>query len=175
MLLLVANVPGRLLPTIRSRCQRLDLRPLDAGLIDAELKQKLPELDAKERASLARLSAGSVGMALTLAGGEGTALAAEADTLIDRAADPDIPALLAFADRMNRMTDGLEDFGAFLAQAVAGRIRARASSNVKPWIDAWEQMNRSFARSSALHLDPRQTVLGASRALNAAARRAGAI
>jgi len=175
MLLLVANVPGRLLPTIRSRCQRLDLRPLDASLIDAELKQLLPELDTKERASLARLSAGSIGMALTLAGGEGTALAAEADGLIDRAGDPDIPALLAFADRMNRMTDGLEDFGAFLAQAVAGRIRARASANVKPWIDAWEQMNRSFARSSALHLDPRQTVLGASRALNAAARRAGAI
>ena len=29
MLLLLANTPGRLLPTIRSRCQRLDLRPLD--------------------------------------------------------------------------------------------------------------------------------------------------
>jgi len=28
MLLLVANVPGRLLPTIRSRCQRLNLRSL---------------------------------------------------------------------------------------------------------------------------------------------------
>ena len=29
MLLLLSNTPGRLLPTIRSRCQRLDLRPLD--------------------------------------------------------------------------------------------------------------------------------------------------
>jgi DNA polymerase-3 subunit delta' len=175
MLLLVANVPGRLLPTIRSRCQRLELRPLDAGVVDAELKQLLPELDAKERASLARLSGGSLGMALTLAGGEGTALAAEADGLIERAGDPDIPGLLAFADKMNRMTDGMEDFGAFLSQSVADRIRARAATNVKPWIDAWEQINRSFARSSALHLDPRQTVLSASRTLNAAARRAGAI
>jgi DNA polymerase-3 subunit delta' len=175
MLLLVSNVPGRLLPTIRSRCQRLDLRPLETPAIDAELKLLLPELDAKQRASLARLSAGSLGMALTLAGGEGTALAAEADGLIERAGDPDIPGLLAFADKMNRMTDGMEDFGAFLSQSVAERIRARASTNVKPWIDAWEQINRSFARSTALHLDPRQTVLGASRMLNAAARRAGAI
>ena len=29
MLLLLSNTPGRLLPTIRSRCQRLELRPLD--------------------------------------------------------------------------------------------------------------------------------------------------
>src|SRR5215470_11621906 len=37
MLLLLANVPGRLLPTIRSRCQRLDLKPLDAGTVAGEL------------------------------------------------------------------------------------------------------------------------------------------
>src|SRR5437868_8484478 len=39
MLLLVANVPGRLLPTIRSRCQRLNLRPLELAVLEAELKQ----------------------------------------------------------------------------------------------------------------------------------------
>ncbi len=173
MLLLVANVPGRLLPTIRSRCQRLDLRPLKD--MDAELKHFLPELDAKERASLARLSGGSLGQALTLAGGEGTTLAQEADRLIEQSASPDVPALLALADKLNRMTDGLEDFGAFLAQSLGERIRARAATNVKPWIDAWEALNRGFARSIALHLDPRQTVLGAARMLGDAARRAGAL
>jgi DNA polymerase-3 subunit delta' len=33
MLLLLSNMPGRLLPTIRSRCQRLDLRPLDEPVL----------------------------------------------------------------------------------------------------------------------------------------------
>ncbi|MBV9991832.1 MAG: DNA polymerase III subunit delta' [Alphaproteobacteria bacterium] len=173
MLLLVANSPGRLLPTIRSRCQRLNLRPLKD--MDGELKTLLPELDAKERASLERLSGGSIGMALTLAGGEGMELANEADRLIEHAAAPDIPALLAFADKMNRMTDGLEGFGQFLADALGTRIRARAGANLRPWLDAWEKINRSFGRSSALHLDPRQTVLGAARTLSDAARRAGAI
>ncbi|MBV8977487.1 MAG: DNA polymerase III subunit delta' [Alphaproteobacteria bacterium] len=177
MLLLVANVPGRLLPTIRSRCQRLELRPLDEATMEAQLKRLLPDADAKQRTSLVRLSGGSLGLALKLAGGEGTELAAEADRLIDRATSPDVSALLAFADKLSRMTDGLEDFGAFLTQALAERIRAKAGSGARldRWVAAWEALNRSFARSTALHLDPRQTVLGAARTLGDAARRAGTV
>src|SRR5262249_55878738 len=37
MLLLLSNAPGRLLPTIRSRCQRLQLRPLSDEALTAEL------------------------------------------------------------------------------------------------------------------------------------------
>src|ERR1700761_2123745 len=66
MLLLVANTPGRLLPTIRSRCQRLELRPLADATIDSELKALLPDMNAKDRAALVRLSGGSIGMALRL-------------------------------------------------------------------------------------------------------------
>ncbi len=178
MLLLIANVPGRLLPTIRSRCQRLNLKPLEPAVLEAELKHLLPELDSKERASLARLSGGSIGLALQLASGEGLGLAAEADKLIGNAANPDIPALLAFADRLYRITDGLDTFGGFLATALSERIRARAMGNaarLHRWVDAWEALNRSFGRTSALHLDPRQTVLSTARTLEDAARRAGAL
>ena len=176
-LILLTDRLVEVLPTIRSRCQRLELRPLDAQAMDQELKTLLPELKADERASLARLSGGSPGMALTLADGEGIGLAAEADRLIERAADPDIPALIAFAERIGRVTDGLEDFGAIVAQSLAERIATRASAGMRVdrWIGAREQLMRSFARSTALHLDPRQTVLGAARILSGAARRAGAI
>src|SRR5580693_2959920 len=75
MLLLLSNTQGRLLPTIRSRCQRLDLRPLDDALLEKALADFLPETAAGERASLARLSGGSIGAALTLATGDGGALA----------------------------------------------------------------------------------------------------
>ncbi len=176
MLLLVANVPGRLLPTIRSRCQRLNLRPLSDATLESELKPLLPESGAKERAELARLAGGSLGAALTLAGGEGMALAEEADGLIERATSPDIPALIAFAEKLGRMTDGLDTFGAFLAQSLMDRIRARAGhARLDRWIEAYERLNRSFARSGALHLDPRQTLIGAQRLLADAARRAGAV
>jgi DNA polymerase-3 subunit delta' len=178
MLLLIANVPGRLLPTIRSRCQRLNLRPLEQQAVEAELQRLLPELDSKQCTSLARLSGGSVGTALQLAGGEGVNLAAEADRLISESADPDIQALLALADRLNRITDGLDTLGAFLAQVLAERIRVRAmgkGTRLDRWVDTREALNLSFERTATLYLDPRQTVLGVARVLSDTARRAGAL
>src|ERR1700688_1087515 len=58
-LMLLANAPGRLLPTIRSRCQRLDLRPLDDALVVTEIARLLPELSPAKRAAVARVAGGS--------------------------------------------------------------------------------------------------------------------
>jgi DNA polymerase-3 subunit delta' len=178
MLIVLSNVPGRLLPTIRSRCQKVDLRPLDGAVMEKELSRLLPDSDARERAALARLSGGSVGMALELAGGEGVALAREADKLLDDAAAPDTPAILALGERLGRMTDGLASFGTFLLQALADRIRARAISGktgLDLWVDCLNRLESSFRRSTALYLETRQTVLSAARALAATTRRAGAL
>jgi len=176
MLLLLSNAPGRLLPTIRSRCQRLSLRPLTEAEIEAELGRLLPEMDAGERKALARLSGGSLGAALRLAGGEGVALAREAARLIDEARAPDVSALFALADRLGRITDGLDMLGEFLLQGLSERIRARAGQpQVDKWVDALERLRRGFARTNALHLDPRQTLLSAARDLSMTTRRVGPV
>jgi len=176
MLMLLSNVPGRLLPTIRSRCQRLDLRPLDEPTLEAELARLLP--DAPDRAALARLAGGSIGMALRLAGGDSVALAREADLLLDRAAAPDIAAILALGDRIYRITDGLSIFGDFLTEALTARIRARAlqgGAHLDRWIECLNRLKASFARTDALNLEPRQTLLNAAGRLAQANRRAGAL
>lgn len=178
MLLVLANAPGRLLPTIRSRCQRLNLRPLGSGDMDAELKRHHPELDGEARAALVRLSAGSLGAGLRLAGGDGIALATEADRLIETAAHPDIPALFVLSEKISRITDGLETLGDFLTQVLAERLRARALSggqNLSGWVDALERLGKTFARTNALYLDPRQTLLTTVREMGAASRRVGSV
>jgi DNA polymerase-3 subunit delta' len=176
MLIVLSNVPGRLLPTIRSRCQKVALQPLDNAIVERELLRLLPDTDAQDRASLARLSGGSIGMALQLAEGDGVALAGEADRLLDNTSIPDVAAILSLGDKIGRMTDGLDSFGAFLVQALSGRIRARAgSANLDPWLECLGKLEASFRRSSALYLEPRQTVLSAARALAATSRRAGAL
>ena len=173
MLLLLSNMPGRLLPTIRSRCQRLDLRPLDDAMLESALTEYLPETDAAERASLARLSGGSIGAALTLATGDGGALAEEADRLIDKAREPDLLALLALGDRLYRVQDGLELFGGFLIESLSARIRVKAHSGaagLERWVALRERIERGFGRAAALHLEPRQTVLSAARDLSRVTR-----
>jgi DNA polymerase-3 subunit delta' len=176
MLLLLSNTPGRLLPTIRSRCQRLVLRPLDKEAVAGALKEFLPALDPDERNDLARLSSGSIGAALVLAGGEGRELASEAEQLIEHAREPDIVALLALGDRLYRVTDGLERFGAFLGEALAARIRARAhqgASGLERWTAALTRLKENFARSDGLNLEPKQTLLTAARDLERTAGRVG--
>jgi DNA polymerase-3 subunit delta' len=178
MVIVLSNVPGSLLPTIRSRCQRVDLRPIETAIVEKELSRLLPDSDAKERSALARLSGGSIGMALQLADGEGVALAREAERLLDNATVPDVAAILALGDKIGRMTDGLESFGTFLLQSLADRIRAQAMAgrtNLDLWVESLNKLEASFRRSAALYLEPRQTVLSAARTLAATTRRAGAL
>jgi len=166
MLLLLSNTPGRLLPTIRSRCQRLDLRPLDDARMVTALRKYLPDLDPDERAALARLSGGSIGAALTLATGEGGTLAKEADRLIDHARDPDLLALLTLGEKLGRMRDGLDQFGGFLTESLADRIRAKAHSGaggLDRWVALLGRIEQGFARATGLHLEPRQALLSTAR------------
>src|SRR5262245_7230365 len=71
LLLLVSHAPARLLPTIRSRCRRLMLRPLSEDDVILAAAQALgrdsADSDLREAAALAE---GSVGRALTLLEGQ---------------------------------------------------------------------------------------------------------
>jgi DNA polymerase-3 subunit delta' len=63
-LFLLAENPGELLPTIRSRCVSFRLAPLGAEEIEALLARERPQWGAKQRALVARLAEGAVGRAL---------------------------------------------------------------------------------------------------------------
>ena len=174
MLILLAHAPAKLVSTIRSRCQLLRLRPLPDTALAAELEQRLPDLAFEDRARLVALSGGSLGAALRLASEDGLKLAADAERLIDRAATPDFAATFALAERIARLDRGPDSFGAYLVQILAARILRRARENMpglNRWVELRGRIQASFARSAALHLEPRQTILSATRALELAARR----
>jgi hypothetical protein len=85
---------------------------------------------------------------------------------------------MALADKIARITDGLDQFGTFLTEALAARIRAAAQKNaphLDRWVECLSALNESFERSTGLHLEPRQTLISAGRALAATARRAGSV
>jgi DNA polymerase III subunit delta' len=62
---LLTDNPSALLPTIRSRCMHLHLAPITPNEIENYLSQVRPELKARERALVARLSGGGLGRART--------------------------------------------------------------------------------------------------------------
>ncbi len=172
LLMLISHAPGRLLPTIRSRSQRLDLKPLDEPSLNGALAQLLPETDGDDRAALLRLAEGSLGLALRLSGDEGLKLARDAEALLGARGAPDLSAVLALADRVARGADGLRHFGVFLAQAISRRIRLRAQEgrSEERAVELWEQVNALFDRATGLHLEPRQTILASAREIGNAKR-----
>jgi len=67
LFLLVVHQAGRLLPTIRSRCQVLRFHPLNDDAIGAVLDSAMPGLNAQARAAAIAVGAGSPGAALAFA------------------------------------------------------------------------------------------------------------
>ena len=64
---LVSQAPGRLLPTIRSRCRLLPFGALGEGPMASALRDALPDTGEADRAALIPLAGGSVGRAVALA------------------------------------------------------------------------------------------------------------
>ena len=67
ILLLISHNPGRVLPTIRSRCTKLMLSPLKTDEVAMLLRRYKPEIAEKDVQALAKISGGSIGRALKYA------------------------------------------------------------------------------------------------------------
>ncbi|HEX7388863.1 MAG TPA: DNA polymerase III subunit delta', partial [Acidiphilium sp.] len=161
--LLVCHAPGRLLPTIRSRCRRLDLDPLAPEIIDRLLGDNLPDLAKGRRAEIAGLAEGSIGRALALAESDGLAIAGlVAEALGDGAIPPARAA--AIADTVARAEDGFLTFTGLLRSGLAATVRVRARGGAfEPSLDSraalWQELGRIEAEVDGLNLDPRAAIL----------------
>ena len=174
ILLLVCSAPGTLLPTIRSRCRRLSLAPLDDTAMAQALAMYLPDMDADERTRLADLADGSPGRALLLAEAEGLSVA----TLVD-AVLADLPAIsagrgYAVADALGRSETGFSTFMDILRTAITAAIRAAARGRADPdqerlaallplaaWAELWHTLTQLQDETERFALDKRQALIRA--------------
>jgi len=99
LIILTAEQPGRLLPTLRSRVHKLALQPLGTEEVVAILKRKLPTLEPDDFLMLAQLSEGSPGRAIELQQTEGYQACREFIALAEGAEAHNV---LEFAERHGR-------------------------------------------------------------------------
>ena len=193
LMLLVNHAPGRLLPTVRSRCRKLVMRPLDEGRVAEFLSRHRPRLGG-DAATLARLAEGSPGRALALADQGGLALYREMVALMADAPGFDTEALHGLAERMARasaasayrtLMDLLIDWlarlvrygatGAAPAEVVAGedavRRRLLGGRALEQWAEVWERIRRLAVDADRVNLDRKHVVIAAFAALGAASPR----
>lgn len=152
LILLVSHAPGRLLPTIRSRCRAVRLGPLSDAQISELLHRHLPDLDPGAAETLVSLSEGSIGRALSLAADGGIAVLEELfQTLSSYPKLPDL-ALLELADRWGRTAKAEEsdpfETGMSLLDWWLGRVARDAAAGMAP-IDKIRGMSGAAERLSA--------------------------
>jgi DNA polymerase-3 subunit delta' len=156
---LISHAPGRLLPTIRSRCRRLEFHKLDDDAMTSILTVHAPDLGAAERQQIIEMSFGSAGRALAFAE-LGLAQLEDAALVILRQGDPTNARRAELANELGKK-GAADRYAAFLdlapsliareARVLDGRGRERA-------LDAYAKARELAAVAPRVSLDPAATV-----------------
>lgn len=157
--LLVSHSPGRLLPTIRSRCRVLRFETVADGDVARLLREQIPDASADEIDSLVRAGAGSPGRALSFAGLDLAAierdLAAIADTGDgDNAVRNRLAKALSTKDAQSRYEAFLERVPSFVAE----RARSLSGDALASALQIYEASRQVAASSIGLSLDAQSSV-----------------
>lgn len=174
VLLMVSHAPGRLLPTIRSRCRRLAFQPLSLEATAAFVEARA-DANPEDALRLARMAEGAPGKALVLAAANALAMDDAARDLLVDLPKVDESRALALADKF-RGGEGAAQF-ALLFERLSDRVHAFATGQagqgvggLDRWASAWETLQRLPREVEGLNLDRTDALFTALAELRLAAR-----
>ena len=159
LFLLVSHAPGRLLPTIRSRCRRLDFQALGDDAMASILGEHLPELTETDRRKVIEAAGGSAGRAIALAELDLVSLE-EAALRILRQGDPTNARRSDLASELGKRgaSDRYAAFLELLPSVIAREARDLSSAPRQRAVDAYARTRELVAVAPRLSLDPAATV-----------------
>jgi len=157
--LLISHAPGRLLPTIRSRCRLLRFQPLDDAAMTSVLRQALPEAEPAEIDALVSIGGGAPGAALRFAGLD---VAAIESVMSDIAltGDPGNAARSALAKSLATKAAQAR-YELFLERApafIADLARKRSGMALADALTRWEEARKLAGSAVHLSLEPQSVV-----------------
>jgi DNA polymerase III subunit delta' len=173
VLFLVTHAPGRLLPTIRSRCRRLNFPDWSVEALSA-LVGRQAGLAEDEAVRIAAMATGSPGAALMLAGDQMLELDRLARQWVNDG-QGDVAAEIAQAAKF-RGADGADNFDRLfdrLLAAVKDRAASSSGREAAAWAETWSRLSVMPGRVTGINLD-RADVLASAMAEIGRAQRTGA-
>ena len=156
---LVSHAPGRLLPTIRSRCRQLHFEAIGDDAMASILEAHSPGLSAAERQRIVGMSFGSAGRALAFAE-LGLAKIEDAALAILRQGDPTNARRSELASDLGKKGSA-DRYAAFLELApslIAREARALRGPPLERALDAYAKARELAAVAPRVSLDPAATV-----------------
>jgi len=191
LLILLAHAPGKLLPTITSRCRQLRLNPLSLEAVCEILALHYPEIGQDEIAGYAVLSDGSPGYAINLVENQGLELYIQLLEILASLPHLDVPISHKLADSLSLKAAAAKYilFGELLTVFINRMIRhvaAIENDEISPvkavltgeldlmmqlgqripldhWAELWEKVTFKMAE---INLDRKQVILNVLTMLN---------
>ena len=174
LLLLVSHAPGRVLPTIRSRCRTLVLRPLAVeNVIRAVTATAGEEASADDIRDAAAAADGSAGRALTFLEGDALELRQQVTGLLERLPVLEPRALHALGDKIaGTQAETLMAFMDAVNTWLSTRLRSgpQETARLARVAEVWANVNRAMQDAEAYNLDRKPLVFSVFGQLAEAAR-----
>ena len=170
LIFLINHVPGRTLRTLKSRCMRVAVEPLQKAEINQvinglNLDRQIP---LEELALTAELCDGSPGQAIAMAG-SAAAKAFDAWCKLDRIA---LPSILKVGGHFTGKAATSDEFDLFINLLLAWTADKAKASASNPLAKAYETVANSARITNAYNLDRRQSIVEALVTINDALKAA---
>lgn len=175
LFLMVSHLPGRLLPTIRSRCRVLPMAALPGSLVLEAASLARPDLAEATLAATLPLAGGRVRRAIALAESNGAALHRALLAVLETLPDLDLRAAHRLADSCSGKA-GEEAFGLLLT-FLEDWLHQRALQDqggpvhrLARWAEVWEKAHEAARDVEVYNLDRKPFILSTLSMLARASR-----
>lgn len=196
ILIILAHAPGRLLPTIKSRCRMLPLKPLKSQTVKEILLKNYPDKEENIIDGYVALSNGSPGYAISLIEHQGLKVYREILGLLSTMPNINVPLMHDFAAAITTKKSGdtFLLFSEMLSQFISRMVRHVSylntdhTHNIKEalteefnlmeelgaiipldqWASLWEKISEKMKVTDQLNMDRKQTVIDILNMINAA-------
>ncbi len=183
LLILTTTQPGAFLPTIRSRCRMVHLKPLEDSVVEKLLLRSHPSLSIQEKSILLRVGAGSIGKAQQFYADDGITVYKSLLAVAQNMPQIDMVQVHDLADKLGR---GSEDVFALVEEIMTGwcdhitraAARGHAPIDILPgdsalfvvwqssfpaghFLQAGDKLRQLFGACVRFNLDKRQTIISA--------------
>ena len=152
LMLLISHNPNKLLPTIKSRCAKINLKPLSDNNLASLIRRYRPETSEPDIKAITKISGGSIGKAISCLDNNAHNKYEDLQKIIYAKEKFNISDLLSFVDS----TD-YELAKELTLKFITDNIKE--STNVPDLSDAWDKAIKTFNETERLNMDKRQTLI----------------
>ncbi len=156
LMLLISHNPNRLLPTIKSRCAKINLHPLSENNVASLLRRYRSELSEKDIKSISAISSGSIGKAISYADNNALAVYNDLCKILSAGNHFSTADVLSFATTYS--AEGYYELAKeLILKFIAEHIRK--TEHVEELAEAWTETVKTFSETEGLNLDKKQALM----------------